>query len=147
MFSLSAGATEKVHQFLSQQTDVDSARAQVLDLLESKKVIYGFGHRIYKYVMSEMSDFPPSNVQVYMCMYDSTALEESMCRYGDPRATVFKSLAKELSKDSERGAKLVEISEAIEREMLQKRLYPNVDFYAATCYNEVSLHFRRAVFA
>lgn len=48
MFSLSAGATEKVHQFLSQQTDAGSAREQVLDLLESKKVIYGFGHRIYK---------------------------------------------------------------------------------------------------
>lgn len=60
---------------------------------------------------------------------------------------MFKSLAKELSKDSKRGAKLVEISESIERVMLQKQLYPNVDFYAATCYNEVRLHLCTVILA
>ena len=57
----------------------------------------------------------------------------------DPRATVLKRLSKETG-ERHGDLRWFEISEAIERTVLeQKRLYPNVDFYAASVYHALGI--------
>eukprot|EP00919_Chromeraceae_sp_WS-2016_P011637 GHVR01027195.1.p1 GENE.GHVR01027195.1~~GHVR01027195.1.p1 ORF type:complete len:131 (+),score=7.54 GHVR01027195.1:632-1024(+) len=59
----------------------------------------------------------------------------------DPRSDIIKGCAIELSKTKSGKPLLVEISKNIERRMItEKKIYPNLDFYAASAYNQCGIH-------
>lgn len=107
---LHGGANEGVMVMLNEIGSVDEAEAYVMGKLERKDKIMGFGHRVYK--------------------------------AKDPRATDLQKLAKQLAEDtgnSELYAKSHRIEEIMEREVANKGIYPNVDFYSATTYHCIGL--------
>jgi len=107
---LHGGANEGVMHMLNEIPTVDDAEAYILGKLERKEKIMGFGHRVYK--------------------------------SPDPRAKELKQLASQLAKDTGNEAlfeKSARIEEVMNREVADKGIYPNVDFYSATTYHCIGL--------
>eukprot|EP00920_Eleutheroschizon_duboscqi_P015277 GHVT01035348.1.p1 GENE.GHVT01035348.1~~GHVT01035348.1.p1 ORF type:complete len:136 (-),score=9.28 GHVT01035348.1:899-1306(-) len=73
-------------------------------MVANKEIVMGFGHRMYK--------------------------------NGDPRSPIMRDLARKMSTDVRGGdPQLLAIAESIEAKLLrEKKMYPNVDFYAAVVY-------------
>merc|ERR1712107_35463 len=86
----------------------EAGEAKIRDMLTTKQLIMGFGHRIYK--------------------------------NGDPRNAIFKKMSKELSLRPGGNHVLWEVSDHIEAMMAnEKKMYPNADFFAASCYDQVGV--------
>jgi len=107
---LHGGANQGVMLMLEEIGDIESAERFVLDRLANHERIMGFGHRVYK---------------AY-----------------DPRATYLKSFSKGIAEDTG-NLDLFEMSSRIEqimeREVGEKGIFPNVDFYSATTYFSLGL--------
>ncbi len=104
---LHGGANEQVMQMLMDIGDPVKAEKWVLDALERKVKVPGFGHRVY--------------------------------RTEDPRAAVLRQYAQELAARTGE-SRWFEISSEIERVMLANtKVFPNVDFYSATCYHSIGI--------
>ena len=59
----------------------------------------------------------------------------------DPRSNIIKKYSIELSKTKFGRPTVVAISQNIERRMIEeKKIYPNLDFYAASAYNQCGIH-------
>ncbi len=100
---LHGGANEAAMELIQRFEAPEEARQSVLDALERKEKIMGFGHPVYT--------------------------------EGDPRTPVSKYWSKRLAEEV-RKTELFAISEAIEQVMWEKkRLFPNLDFYTASCYH------------
>ncbi len=117
---LHGGANEHVLRMIREIEKPDKAEQYILAKLKRKERIMGFGHRVYK--------------------------------VKDPRAHVLQKLSRSLAQ--ERGAPtahliLEEVERIVERELAAKKLFANVDFYAAGVYHYLGLHERLfpAVFA
>ncbi|AGB04908.1 2-methylcitrate synthase/citrate synthase II [Aciduliprofundum sp. MAR08-339] len=102
---LHGGANERVLKMLDEIGSPDKAEEYVLNALKEKRRIMGFGHRVYK---------------TY-----------------DPRARILKEYAEYLS-DKYNDRKYISIGEKIEeimiRELGNKGIFPNVDFYSGIVY-------------
>tara|TARA_B100000959_G_scaffold265948_1_gene307934 strand:- start:107 stop:715 length:609 start_codon:yes stop_codon:yes gene_type:complete len=102
---LHGGANQGVMIMLQEIDGIDAVEAYVMDKLANKSKIMGFGHRVYK---------------AY-----------------DPRATYLKTFAEGIAEDTG-NTSLFNLSKRIEsimdREVGDKGIYPNVDFYSATTY-------------
>jgi len=107
---LHGGANEGVMMMLNDIPSVDDVESYVMGKLERKERIMGFGHRVYK---------------AY-----------------DPRAKYLKTLAEQLANDTgnkELYEKSHRVEQIMEREVAEKGIYPNVDFYSATTYHSIGL--------
>jgi len=103
--NLHGGANEAAMYMLEKFTDPDDAERKVLEMLRQKKLIMGFGHRVY--------------------------------RNGDPRSDIIKECSRKLSERPDGKPMLFKISERVEKLMMEKkRLFPNLDFYAASAYHQ-----------
>lgn len=59
----------------------------------------------------------------------------------DPRSNIIKECSIQLSKTKYGRPLIVEISKNIEARMIkEKQKYPNLDFYAASAYNQCGIH-------
>ena len=59
----------------------------------------------------------------------------------DPRSNIIKEYSIELTKKSRGRPLLVEVSKNIEKRMVEeKKIYPNLDFYSASAYNQCGIH-------
>lgn len=59
----------------------------------------------------------------------------------DPRSNIIKEYSIELSKTKYGRPNIVEISKNIEKRMIEeKKIYPNLDFYSASAYNQCGIH-------
>lgn len=59
----------------------------------------------------------------------------------DPRSDIIKEYSIELSKTSKGAPLLVEVSRNVEKRMIEeKKIYPNLDFYAASAYHQCGIH-------
>jgi 2-methylcitrate synthase len=59
---------------------------------------------------------------------------------GDPRNKIIKSLSKRLSETNYGNKSLFEISEYIEKRMLEeKKMHANLDFFSASAYNQLGI--------
>ena len=78
------------------------------EFFKAKKLVMGFGHRIYK--------------------------------NGDPRSDIIKNYSKKLSETKFGNPLLYKISERVEEVVLkEKKMFPNLDFYAASVYNQCGI--------
>ena len=110
---LHGGANEEVLKMLDEIGSKDNVPAYIKKIKEGKGKLMGFGHRVYK-------------------------------NY-DPRAKIIKWAADQLFEVTGRNAKL-EIALELERIALedeyfvQRKLYPNVDFYSGIMYQAMGFH-------
>lgn len=107
---LHGGANEEVMVMLGQIPTVEAAEAYVVDRLNKKDKISGFGHRVYK-------------------AYDPRATYLK---------TLAKQLAQDTG-NIDLYSKSQKIEEVMLREKAAKGIYPNVDFYSATTYHCIGL--------
>lgn len=107
---LHGGANEGVMKMLNEIPSVDAVEKFVMNKLEKKDKVMGFGHRVYK------TKDPRAN-----------ALQALAKQLADDTGN------SELYKKSHR------IEEIMEREVGAKGIYPNVDFYSATTYHCIGL--------
>lgn len=107
---LHGGANEEVMVMLGQIPSVDAAEAFVVEKLNKKDKISGFGHRVYK-------------------AYDPRATYLK---------TLAKQLAQDTG-NIDLYNKSQKIEEVMLREKAAKGIYPNVDFYSATTYHCIGL--------
>ncbi len=107
---LHGGANQGVMVMLEEVGSVDRAESWVMERLAAGERVMGFGHRVYK--------------------------------ASDPRATYLKTFAEGIAEDTG-NLELYEISrrieEIMEREVGQKGIFANVDFYSATTYWSLGL--------
>ncbi len=100
---LHGGANEAAMELVSQFETPATAEKGIMQMLEGRRLIMGFGHRVYK--------------------------------NGDPRSDIIKSWAKKLS-EAAGDTTLFDVSERIEQVIMrEKKLFPNLDFFAATAYH------------
>jgi len=105
---LHGGANEAAMYLIEQFSNPDEAEKKLLEMLAQKKLIMGFGHRIY--------------------------------RTEDPRSPIIKEVSRQLTKQPGGKPLLFQISERIEKIMMEKKkLFPNLDFYAASAYHQCGL--------
>ena len=106
---LHGGANERVVAMLEEIGSPDNVEGFMKKALEERRKIMGFGHRVYK---------------AY-----------------DPRASILKGYAKKLTGKEE--SKLVEtaikVEEVMIRELGEKRIFPNVDFYSGFAYKAIGI--------
>ncbi|MBM4108368.1 MAG: citrate synthase [Phycisphaerae bacterium] len=107
---LHGGANEGVMKMLNQIPNVDAAEKFVLDRLEKKDKIPGFGHRVYK-------------------AYDPRASHLKV---------LAKQLAADTG-NTDLYEKSTRIEKTMESAVAAKGIYPNVDFYSATTYHCIGL--------
>ncbi|MDX2115743.1 MAG: citrate/2-methylcitrate synthase [Planctomycetota bacterium] len=107
---LHGGANEDVMKMLGAIPSPDAAEKTVVDKLNSKAKIPGFGHRVYK-------------------AYDPRATYLK---------TLAKQLATDTG-NQELYEKSARIEQVMLREKAAKGIYPNVDFYSATTYHCIGL--------
>ena len=102
--ALHGGANEGAMELIDRFSSPDDAEAGIVAALARKEKLLGFGHPVYTVV--------------------------------DPRSDIVKGQAKLLADDAGGDAqKLFTIAERIERVMMrEKKLFPNLDFYAAVAY-------------
>ncbi|MDZ7362194.1 MAG: citrate synthase [candidate division KSB1 bacterium] len=107
---LHGGANSEVMSTLQSIGSIDKVEAYVMDRLAKKEKVMGFGHRVY---------------HTY-----------------DPRARILSQYSQQLAQQTG-NMKWYEISKKIEeimgRELGEKGIYPNVDFYSATVYYYMGL--------
>ena len=109
---LHGGANEAVLRMLSEIGSVDKIPAIIEEVKKGKRRLMGFGHRVYK-------------------------------NY-DPRATLIKTVAEDVFKVTGRNP-LIDIAIELERIALEedyfieRKLYPNVDFYSGIIYQAMGL--------
>ncbi len=109
---LHGGANQEVMEMLLEIGDLSKVDGYIKEKLARKERIMGFGHRVYK---------------AY-----------------DPRATYLKTFAKQVASDTGNLA-LYEMSRRIEEivlaqpNLIEKGIFPNVDFYSATTYYSLGL--------
>ena len=102
---LHGGANQGVMVMLQEIDSLDDVEEYVMTKLQNKEKVMGFGHRVYK---------------AY-----------------DPRATYLKTFSEVIAKDTgnlDLFQKSKFIEEIMDREVGEKGIYPNVDFYSATTY-------------
>jgi len=107
---LHGGANQGVMIMLQEINNLDDVEAYIMNKLNNKERVMGFGHRVYK---------------TY-----------------DPRATYLKTFAECIANDTgniELFQKSKRIEEIMEREVGEKCIFPNVDFYSATTYYSVGI--------
>ena len=107
---LHGGANQGVMVMLQEIDSIDDVESYVMNRLANKQRVMGFGHRVYK---------------AY-----------------DPRATYLKTFAKAIAQDTgnlELFEKSRQIEKIMEREVGNKGIYPNVDFYSATTYYSLGI--------
>jgi citrate synthase len=107
---LHGGANEGVMKMLAQIPSVDAAEKYVLDRLERKEKIPGFGHRVYK-------------------AYDPRASHLKI---------LARQLAQDTG-NMDLYEKSTRIEKTMENAVAAKGIYPNVDFYSATTYHCIGL--------
>jgi len=107
---LHGGANEEVMEMLKEIPSVDAAEGFIIDRLNRKEKISGFGHRVYK-------------------AYDPRATYLK---------TLAKQLAADTG-NIDLYNKSQRIEETMLREKAAKGIYPNVDFYSATTYHSIGL--------
>jgi citrate synthase len=107
---LHGGANEGVMKMLAQIPSVDAAEKFVLDRLEKKEKIPGFGHRVYK-------------------AYDPRASHLKV---------LARQLAQDTG-NMDLYEKSTRIEKTMENAVAAKGIYPNVDFYSATTYHCIGL--------
>ena len=106
--NLHGGANEAAMEFLTPIQNIKQADDILNDFFSKKKLVMGFGHRIYK--------------------------------KEDPRSLIIKEFAQKLCERKGGNKSLFEISEHIEKRMLnEKKMYPNLDFYSASAYNQCGI--------
>ncbi|MSR70067.1 MAG: citrate synthase [Phycisphaerales bacterium] len=109
---LHGGANQEVMEMLLEIGDLSKVDAYIASKLARKERIMGFGHRVYK---------------AY-----------------DPRATYLKTFAKQVAADTG-NLPLYEMTRRIEEivlaqpNIIEKGIFPNVDFYSATTYYSLGL--------
>jgi len=114
---LHGGANEAVMHLLQPMKTKEEGEAKILEMLSTKQLVMGFGHRIYK-------KGDPRNA-VFKAM--SKALTDTSRAGRD--ATHCRS-----------NPTLFEISDHIESLMEAKKgMYPNADFFAASMYNQIGV--------
>ena len=102
---LHGGANQGVMIMLQEIDTLDDVEEYVMNKLQNKERVMGFGHRVYK---------------AY-----------------DPRATYLKTFSEVIANDTgniDLFQKSKCIEEIMDREVGEKGIYPNVDFYSATTY-------------
>jgi len=105
---LHGGANEAAMEFLAPIKDIKNAEDIVNETFRNKKLIMGFGHRVYK--------------------------------KGDPRSPIIKEYSRELSKKPFGNPRLFEVSEYIEKKVMdEKKMYPNLDYYSASTYHQCNI--------
>ena len=107
---LHGGANQGVMLMLNEIGSMDNVEKYVMDKLSKHERVMGFGHRVYK---------------AY-----------------DPRATYLKTFAEGIAEDTgnlELFKMSKRIEEVMEREVGEKGIFPNVDFYSATTYFSLGL--------
>jgi len=107
---LHGGANQGVMLMLQEINNLDDVEAYIMNKLNNKERVMGFGHRVYK---------------TY-----------------DPRATYLKTFAECIANDTgniELFQKSKRIEEIMKREVGEKCIFPNVDFYSATTYYSVGI--------
>ena len=107
---LHGGANEGVMHMLNEVPSVDDAERYVMEKLERKDKIMGFGHRVYK------TKDPRA--------FALQGLAEQLAKDTGNEALYAKSNA---------------IEKIMAREVGSKGIYPNVDFYSATTYHCIGL--------
>jgi len=107
---LHGGANEGVMKMLNQIPSVDDAEAFVMNMIQNKERIMGFGHRVYKAKDPRASEL----------------------------MTLAKQLAEDTG-NMDLYNKSSAIEKIMEREYASKGIYPNVDFYSATTYHCIGL--------
>jgi len=117
---LHGGANEQVLRMIREIEKPEKAEQYIIAKLKRKERIMGFGHRVYK--------------------------------VKDPRAHVLQRFSRSLGQekgDATAHLILEEIERIVERGLAAKKLFANVDFYAAGVYHYLGLHERLfpAVFA
>ena len=107
---LHGGANERVMHMLQDIGSIDKVDGFVAESLASKSKIMGFGHRVYKAL--------------------------------DPRAKYLRTFAEKIADETgnhDLYAMSTRIQDIMEREVGDKGIYPNVDFYSATTYFSLGL--------
>ncbi|MDG2201125.1 MAG: citrate/2-methylcitrate synthase [Phycisphaerales bacterium] len=107
---LHGGANERVMRMLQEIGSIDKVDEFVEDSLANKRKIMGFGHRVYKAL--------------------------------DPRAKYLRTFAEQIADETgnhDLYAMSTRIQEIMEREVGDRGIYPNVDFYSATTYFSLGL--------
>ena len=107
---LHGGANERVMRMLQEIGSIDKVDEFVQDSLANKRKIMGFGHRVYKAL--------------------------------DPRAKYLRTFAEKIADETgnhDLYAMSTRIQEIMEREVGDRGIYPNVDFYSATTYFSLGL--------
>ncbi|RKY37251.1 MAG: citrate/2-methylcitrate synthase [Candidatus Omnitrophota bacterium] len=105
---LHGGANEQVLKMLKEIDSVENVKPWFAKARANKQKIMGFGHRVYK---------------AY-----------------DPRARVLAPLAKYLSKGNRKKSSLFAVAQELESQVIatlgvEKRIFPNVDFYSGIVYS------------
>lgn len=108
---LHGGANEKAMELLSGMRDERHAEEDIRRRLAAREKVMGFGHRVY--------------------------------RTCDPRNAIIKECSRKLAQSGLPGAnpRLFAVSERVEQIMGAKnaRLFPNLDFYAASAYHQAGI--------
>ena len=107
---LHGGANQGVMYMLNEIDSFDDVESYVMNKLSNHERVMGFGHRVYK---------------AY-----------------DPRATYLKTFAEGIAEDTgnmDLFNMSKKIEEIMDREVGEKGIYPNVDFYSATTYYSLGL--------
>jgi len=107
-----------------------------------KGPLHGGANEQVKQMLTEIGD--PANAEAWT----KNALQQKVkipgfghrvYRTEDPRATVLRNYAETLSRQAG-DTRLFEISQIVERTMrAHSKVYPNVDFYSATCYTAMNI--------
>jgi len=106
---LHGGANERVVAMLKEIGSPDNVEEFMMKALEERRKIMGFGHRVYK---------------AY-----------------DPRARILKEYAKKLTgkEESVLVDTAIKVEEVMMRELSEKGIYPNVDFYSGFAYKAIGI--------
>ncbi len=110
---LHGGARLAVMNMLDEIGSVENTEKYIMNLIENKQRIMGFGHRVYRVV--------------------------------DPRANIFRDLAKKLAeekKDMKWFDMASKIEETVNRELVEKQgklIFVNVDFYSGVIYKYLNI--------